>query len=114
MIDVMLVLLVIVLTTASFVTKSALNVDLPRSSTQEGTASAKTHEITITKSGAFYLGAEQISAQGLAQFVKAAPKSDVFVIKADVGSGFGKFVEVVDLLKLAGVENVAIATLKAN
>jgi len=109
-IDIMLVLLVIVLTSASFVSKGTIPVDLPEaSSAAPPVESFKT--IVIDKQGDFYFEGKKISFEALKSVVETLhPKKDALVIKSDAKSQFQNFVKVIDLLKSRGFAKVSIET----
>jgi len=111
-IDIMLVLLVIVLTSASFVSKGAIPVDLPKAKGKnEVTQKMKT--IVIDKSGGFYFESKKVSFEKLRQnILSLEPKRDTILIKSDAKSQFQNFVKVIDFLKTKGFEKISIETQK--
>ncbi|HIP14931.1 MAG TPA: biopolymer transporter ExbD [Sulfurimonas autotrophica] len=111
-IDIMLVLLVIVLTSASFVSKGAIPVDLPKAE-GKGAVTEKMSVIVIDKMGVFYFGSKKVSFEKLKQYIsKLNPKKDALLIKSDAKSQFQNFVKVIDFLKTKGFEKISIETQK--
>ena len=111
-IDIMLVLLVIVLTSASFVSKGSIPVDLPEASSQAAPV-VKSRSIVIDKKGHFYFEDRRVSFEELeAEIAKLNPKKDALLIKSDAKSQFQNFVRVIDLLKRRGFEKISIETKK--
>jgi biopolymer transport protein ExbD len=109
-IDIVLVLLVIVLATASFITKKSVQVDLPTASTKKVTEK-KAIVISIDKKGEYFYEKLPMSLENLkAKLKKLDPKKDVVSLQTDQKTEFQKFVSVVDILKEQGFQNLSIVT----
>ena len=109
-IDIMLVLLVIVLTSASFVSKGTIPVDLPEASSAAAPVE-KMKSIVIDKEGHFYFEDKRMAFEALKERILALdPKKEALLIKSDARSQFQNFVKVIDLLKSRGFEKVSIET----
>jgi len=110
-IDIMLVLLVIVLTTATFIAKGVIPLDLPQASSAKELPLKKV-SISIDKDGNIYLDAKKISLQTLQQALAKISKKSSIIIRSDKNSRFVTFIQVLDLLKREGFENIAVETVK--
>ncbi|WP_292663151.1 biopolymer transporter ExbD [Nitratifractor sp.] len=109
-IDIVLVLLVIVLATATFVVKNELPVDLPKSGSQSKVP-PKSVSITIDQNGSYFFRKQKVGLQKLRlELTKLDPKKDLITLNADQKSQFQKFVTVVDLLKKKGFKKISILT----
>ncbi len=109
-IDIMLVLLVVVLTTASFVAKGTIPVDLPEASSKKAPVK-KMKTIVIDKNGRLYFEDREVGVKVLASLLsKLDPKRDAILIKSDAKSRFQNFVKVIDLLKSRGFQKISIET----
>ena len=109
-IDIMLVLLVIVLTSASFVSKGTIPVDLPEASSAAAPVE-KMKSIVIDKNGNFYFEDRKMDFEALkAEILRLDPKKEALLIKSDAKSQFQNFVRVIDLLKSKGFKKVNIET----
>ena len=109
-IDIVLVLLVIVLATASFVTNRAIKVDLPKASSQKQ-EDKKSITITINKEGNYFLNKEATSLDTLKlSLMKLDPQFDIISLHTDKETPFHYFVDVIDFLKERGFANVSIVT----
>jgi biopolymer transport protein ExbD len=109
LVDITLVLLVILMVTASYVASRAIPVDLPKGATGEGTATTLT--ISIDKEGKTFLDAEPISDAALQAKVKAAHDADPearAVIAADGRTKHSNVIHVIDLLRRENVTKFAI------
>jgi biopolymer transport protein ExbD len=112
MVDITLVLLIIFMVTASFVSDSALKVNLPKASTPEA---APTASLTIAqhRDGSLALMGDPVRAEALqgllADEVRKNPGLRV-TLASDEGLSYGQVVAVIDLIKRAGVTRVALAT----
>jgi len=110
-IDIMLVLLVMVLTTATFVKTGLIPVDLPEA---KGTASEhKPSELklTIKKDGTLWLAdKEQVTLEQFEHKVVAGGHEMTVVLYSDKEAAFQNFVGVMDVLKRLGHEQLYIVT----
>jgi len=108
LVDVTLVLLVILMVTASYVVSRSIPIELPKSATSEGTPTTLT--VSIDKDGQTYLDAEAIDEAGLTARIHAAHGADPetrAVIAADGRVNHAKVVRVVDLLRREDVTKFA-------
>ena len=109
-IDIVLVLLVIVLATASFINKKSVSVDLPTASSQKVTEK-KAIMITIDKEGKYFYEKTPMSLENLRERLKKLdPKKDIISLQTDQKTEFQKFVSIVDILKEKGFRNLSIIT----
>ncbi len=109
-IDIVLVLLVIVLATASFINKKSVKVDLPTASSKTVTEK-KAIMISIDKEGKYFYEKTELSLENLKEKLKKLdPKKDVISLQTDQKTEFQKFVSIVDILKEKGFQNLSIIT----
>ncbi|MDJ0740942.1 MAG: biopolymer transporter ExbD [Gammaproteobacteria bacterium] len=109
-IDVMLVLLAIVLTTATFVAEGRIPVDLPTAPSADPPQAAVAVEIAITADGALHIdGRRQQRAAFVHRLATLEPQTRL-LLRVDAAVAFRHFVAVVDALKAAGLRNVSIVT----
>ena len=111
-IDIVLVLLVIVLATATFVTNQTIKVDLP-SATAKKSEEKKSIHIAIDKEGKYFYNKEPLSLELIEErLMKLDPKKDLVSLHMDKESAFQYFVSIIDILKTKGFENISIITKK--
>jgi biopolymer transport protein ExbD len=109
LVDITLVLLVILMVTASYVVSKSIPMELPKGATGETTPT--TLSVSIDKDGATYLDAEPIDEPTLRQRIKAAHDADPetrAVIAADGRTSHSHVVHVIDLLRREDVTKFAI------
>lgn len=111
-IDIMLVLLVIVLTTASFVSTSKLPINIPKvdensSKTQEE-IKKKQVNITINNDGKYYIDDKLVSFDELKNTVSSYPKDTPIVLQGDKNSNLDSFVKILDLLQVNNLKELYI------
>ena len=110
-IDIMLVLLVIVLTTASFVAKGLIPIDLSNAqSSTKYKPKKKDLIITIKDSGDIYLNKEKISNSIIKEEILKYKKDTIISINCDKNAKFDKFVKILDILKQNSYKNIGIIT----
>ena len=111
-IDIVLVLLVIVLATATFVTNQTIKVDLPSASSEKNEERKSVH-IAINKEGEYFYDKEALSLDLIKEkLMKLDPKKDLVSLYMDKESAFQYFVSIIDILKTKGFENISIITKK--
>ena len=109
-IDIVLVLLVIVLATATFVQNKSVKVDLPSASSKEP-ENKKSIVVSIDKQGRYFWDKEPVDVAALqARIKRLDPKKDRLSLHTDKATPFMYFVKVVDTLKARGFADVDIVT----
>jgi len=109
-IDIVLVLLVIVLATASFVNNKTIKIDLPSASTKKS-EDKKSIVIAIDKEGKYFYNKEPLSFEMLtARIDTLDPKKDIISLHTDKLTPFDYFVKIIDTMKAKGFENISIVT----
>lgn len=108
-IDIMLVLLAIVLTTATFIAKGSIKIDLPQASAKSAKIE-KPREITITADAKIYLDGVESANDKLGLALTATPKETTIIVSGDANMDYKYFVSVVDILIASGYTHISIAT----
>jgi biopolymer transport protein ExbD len=109
LVDITLVLLVILMVTASYVASRAIPMELPKGATGESTPT--TLAVSIDKEGKTYLDAEPIAEDALRLRIRKAHAADPetrAVIAADGRVPHANVVRVIDLLRREEVTKFAI------
>jgi biopolymer transport protein ExbD len=109
-IDIMLVLLAIVLTTASFVSQGLIPVNLPTAEqVSEPSQDEDPLEIAINDKNVLFLGEEEVTLEQLAEKLKTqATPETLIVLRIDKAAVFEHFVKLIDLLKSQELSNLSI------
>lgn len=110
LVDIILVVLIIFMVTATSIVKAQIGVDLPRAAS--GKSEMKTTlTFKVTDKGEYLYDTKPVTIEQIAQEVraqKAADKDARAVIAADKGVEYGKVVELIDTVKLNGIEKFAL------
>ena len=109
LVDITLVLLVVLMVTASYVVSRSIPMELPKGATGESTPT--TLAVSIDKDGQTYLDAEPITEPALRARIKQAHDADPetrAVIAADGRVRHASVVHVIDLLRRENVTKFAI------
>lgn len=110
-IDIMLVLLVMVLTTATFIKTGLIPVDLPEAKGAATEHKQSELKLTIKKDGTFWIDEKtQVSLEQFEQKVISGGKEMTVVLYSDRDAAFQNFVGVMDVLKRLGHEQLYIVT----
>lgn len=109
-VDIVLVVLIIFMVTATYIVKQSIKVTLPEAATGENTDTTSLG-LMLNKEGDLFLDGEPITPEGLRAFIREekAKKSDlVCLIAADLATPHGKVIGLIDLVKQEGVVKFAI------
>ncbi|HZF71424.1 ExbD/TolR family protein [Sulfuricurvum sp.] len=110
-IDIMLVLLVMVLTTATFIRTGLIPVDLPEAKGTAAEHKPSEMKLTIKKDGTLWVDEKtQVSLAEFEKRVSEGGKNMTVVLYSDKEAAFQNFVGVMDVLKRLGHEQLYIVT----
>ena len=110
MVDVVLVLLVIMMVSATYIVSQSLKVELPKTATSDEAASSPA-AVTITREGAFFYGGSPVDEGQLVAHLHAAVQTNAdvnLIVTADERALHGSVVHVIDLAKVEGISKFAI------
>ena len=111
LVDVMLVLFTIVLTTSTFIASGAVPVNLPRASSV-GREALKSRTVEIDRAGQLYCDGRGTTPAGLRTVLAPLARATPILIRADRASELQRFVDVLDLVKAQGFTAVSLQTEK--
>ena len=109
LVDVMLVLLTIVLTTSTFIAVGAIPVELPQAKNSNAEI-LKVTTIEINRQGELFLNAEPSNLLLLRTSLTDMQRSQPILIRADKDIGLQTFVDVMDVVKGLGFRKVSLQT----
>lgn len=109
-IDIMLVLLVMVLTTATFIRQGIIPIDLPDAKSSDKKSDNKEVTIYVTKEGEIFYDKDKVELSELQSRLSKISKKDTVVLRSDKESKFQDFVHVMDILKKLNHESLYIVT----
>ena len=110
MVDIVLVLLVIMMVSATYIVSKSMKVELPKAASQNDTV-ASVAAVTIAKDGALFFNQQPIDEKGLIVKLRdayAANPDVSLIVSADKSALHGAVVHVIDLAKLEGIVKFAI------
>ena len=110
MVDVVLVLLVIMMVSATYIVSQSLKVELPKTASSDESVSTVA-AVTITKEGSYFFNSEPVSEAALVAKLRAAKAGGAevnLVVSADEAAMHGKVVHVIDVAKVEGITKFAI------
>lgn len=109
-IDIMLVLLVMVLTTATFIKQGVIPVNLPEAKATDKKDEKKEVTIYVNAKGETFFDKEKVNMSVLEEKLSSVSKDQTVVLRSDKESKFQDFVSVMDILKKLGHEQLYIVT----
>ena len=110
LVDVMLVLLTIVLTTSTFIATGAIPVELPKAKSAVTTEVSKNKTIEIDKDGTIYHESEKVTLEELRVEMDKCNRDMPVQIRADREIALQLFVEVMDVIKGLGFTKLSLQT----
>jgi len=113
LIDVMLVLLAIVLMTASFIVKDSLNIQLPETENTQSYVPPEQKEIVnfhIDQTNQLFMDEEPKSLDEVKALLPSFSSDQPMTLQVDKKADFGTFVSLVDAFKGQNLNNLTILT----
>jgi biopolymer transport protein ExbD len=109
LVDIMLVLLTIVLVTATFIVQGSIPVKLPIAKNAE-TKEIKSIQISINEKGDVFFEGRKVNLRELEEIVKSLDKNSQISVFADKSAKVQSLVFVLDILKKYEIEKAVIKT----
>lgn len=109
-IDIMLVLLVMVLTTATFIRQGIIPIELPEAKAAPKEENKKEVTVYVKADGTMYYEEDKVGLQELEEKLSSLSKDQTVVLRSDKESRFQDFVSVMDILKRLKHEQLYIIT----
>ncbi|GMV50628.1 biopolymer transporter ExbD [Nitrospirales bacterium NOB] len=112
LVDVMLVLLVIVLTTATFISTGQIPVNLAKAK-EAGDHKDVPIVVTLTSNGDLFLNDKPVPAEGLKPLLLPHPRESPVVVRADKVTLLERFVSIVDEIRGLGFQSVSLEVVRS-
>jgi biopolymer transport protein ExbD len=109
LVDVMLVLFTIVLTTSTFIATGMISVSLPKASKAQA-ETLNRQIISIDRQGAIYFNSTKVALEELSVKIGDIDRNTPLIVRADRDIALQIFVDVLDLVNSRGFKKVAIQT----
>ena len=108
-VDIVLVLLIVFMATASFITQQALELNLPKAQTAATLSETDPHvTISIDQHGQLYVDDERVERHDLVAHLEQADSEWPVLVRSDAGARYGVVVDVIDLCKRHGFFTFAL------
>lgn len=114
LVDVMLVLLIIFMVTATYIVHKSINIKLPKAATATSEASSKNLAFAIDQAGTLYLDGNPISFEQIGASISAMKQTLAAdaqlqaLITADEATPHGTVIKLIDAVRKNGVTDFAI------
>lgn len=111
LVDVMLVLLIIFMVTANYITNQSIGLQLPKAATGEADATKGNLALSLDKDSKLFLDGKALTYEELATIIadRKKAKPDVqALISADVKTPHGDVVKLIDVVRKNGIIDFAI------
>ncbi|ADW17660.1 Biopolymer transport protein ExbD/TolR [Desulfobulbus propionicus DSM 2032] len=110
LVDVMLVLLTIVLTTSTFIATGGIQVELPKASVSEDAAALHPRTIVINREGRLWLDSAEVALGGLEAALAGVGRNTPLIVRADKHLSLQMFVDVYEAIKRLGFTTLSLQT----
>jgi biopolymer transport protein ExbD len=110
LVDIMLVLLTIVLTTSTFIVTGTLRVDVPKVTASEPDYAAPHLIIEISQDGLLTVNAQIVTRDDLNSVLSSADRNTPVVVRADRNISLQSFVDIYDLVRSLGFSKLSLQT----
>lgn len=110
-VDIILVVLIIFMATATFFVERKIPLDLPEAENGEASKDKETIELVIKENGEILLNNKKTSIEDLKNKIKTLNKNKVVLIRSDKDTKFQYIVSVIDIFRKAGFEKYAVETI---
>lgn len=110
MVDVVLVLLVIMMVSATYIVQQSMRVELPTASTSDGSV-ASVAAVTLTADRRMFFGDAEVTEAQLIERLREAARGGpetTLIVSADSAAAHGNVVRVMDLARVEGISSFAI------
>jgi biopolymer transport protein ExbD len=113
LVDVMLVLLTIVLTTSTFIATGGIQVDLPRAAASQAAPARHPRTIVLNQEGRIWLDAAEVALDDLAAALAEVERSTPLIVRADKHLALQLFVDLYEAVKRLGFATLSLQTEQA-
>lgn len=110
-IDIMLVLLAIVLTTASFVSNEILEIELPSADESKPTSQTESIVISVDQKGVFFLEETEVPLLDMRNQLAKVDRATFIRLSIDKSAEFQDFISLVNILRSLELSNFSIEIL---
>jgi biopolymer transport protein ExbD len=110
LVDVMLVLLTIVLTTSTFIATGGIKVELPKATASEDVAALHPRTIVINKEGRLWVDSVETQLTALATTLAESDRTTPLILRADKDIPLQSFVDVYEAIKRLGFTTLSLQT----
>lgn len=107
-IDIMLVLLAIVLSVATFISQGHIKIKVPESNSAEAIKDEKKLSIMLDKDSKIYIDDAEISIDEAKKRIEAVESTTLVELVSDKEAKFQAFIDILDILKERGHEKFVI------
>jgi biopolymer transport protein ExbD len=112
LVDVMLVLLVIVLTTATFISTGQIPVDLAKAK-ESGDRRDAPIVVTVTAEGGLFLNDRPTTEDALSSSLQPFTRTSLVIVRADRVTKLERFVQIVDGIRGLGFQQVSLEVIRS-
>lgn len=114
LLDVTFCLIMFFMVTTTFMQTQSMNISLPSASTSQETTISREMVVNINAQGDLSVDGETLSLESLRTRIKSwkekTPSAPTLIIWGDKSAQHGTIVEIMDLAKTEGIDEIAIAT----
>ena len=110
LVDVMLVLLTIVLTTSTFIATGGIQLELPKASASKENLPLTPRTVVVNKEGRLWVESTEVTLDTLAAALDPVERSTPMIVRADKNLSLQMFVDVYEAIKRLGFTTLSLQT----
>jgi biopolymer transport protein ExbD len=115
LVDVVFLLIIFFMLSTTFIVLPGVKIDLPRAASQKIDVEKLKVVLSVDRQGELYFDKEQVDEEAMVRRLKEAASHNpdmLVLIKGDRDSAYGRNVDLLDMVRRAGLHRIAIITSK--
>lgn len=113
LVDVVFLLIIFFMLSTTFIVLPGLKIDLPEAAAEKIEIETKKAVLSVDREGVLYFDDEQVDRGSMRQKLIEASARDpetLILLKGDRGCGYGRVVDLLDMVRQTGLTRIAIVT----
>lgn len=113
LVDVVFLLIIFFMLSTTFIVLPGLKIDLPEAASEKIEIEMKKCVLSVDREGVLYFDEERVDRESMRQKLMEAAASDpgtLILLKGDRGCGYGRIVDLLDMVRQTGLNRIAIVT----
>jgi biopolymer transport protein ExbD len=113
LVDVVFLLIIFFMLSTTFIVVPGLHIDLPEAASEKIEIETQKAVLSVDREGALYFDEERVDRESMRRKLMEASASNpetLILLKGDRGCGYGRIVDLLDMVRQTGLNRIAIVT----